>query len=165
MKELRDSDQARFDLANSINLLETLLIDSRHKLEHDYVTYLTANETTHFDQELNILTEWFDENGHGSIKSEIDFKLKQMYALLDPIKRRQFEFTNRPKALDLLKRSLSEASSLLKTMHDFSKMYEDLNVNETSRQSTDYRASFTAIEFQTLDNAIQNTQVSLYMHV
>ncbi|CAH8461233.1 unnamed protein product [Heterobilharzia americana] len=167
LNKLREADKAKAALEESINQLETLLIDTRDKISTDYAKYGTKDELEHLDNTLQSATDWFDETGHDSTKDEYDLRFKELKSLISPIEKRLNEAKYRPKAILSLDKTITLAEKTLNQMIElsdmFSKTFKAMSLEQQQQlqngstvgieaplAGTPWANVFTEIEIQTL---------------
>ncbi|KAK4473434.1 hypothetical protein MN116_002804 [Schistosoma mekongi] len=176
LHELREADRAKAALEQSINQLETLLIDTHDKILTDYKMYGTESELTQLDNILQSASNWFYEQGHDGLKNDYDLRINEIQSLLNPIERRFNEVKYRDKAIlsfgktiELAQKTLNEMVELSqlfsRTLETISPELQQQNVStSTSEQTTKespYKNIFNEVEIDILRNKINESKTWL----
>ncbi|KAH9596503.1 Hypoxia up-regulated protein 1, variant 3 [Schistosoma haematobium] len=178
LEKLREADKERAALDQSINLLETLLLNTNDMISTDYKKYGTEEELKQLDNVLQIASSWFDEQGHTGLKNDYDIRIKEIQSLIIPIERRSTEIKHRAKAILSFNKTIELAQKTLNEMVELSKLFsqtlrttlseQQQNQNasnnsseQTSEESSPWKNIFTEVEIDTLRNKLGESKTWL----
>uniref|UniRef100_A0A1B6CKK6 Hypoxia up-regulated protein 1 n=1 Tax=Clastoptera arizonana TaxID=38151 RepID=A0A1B6CKK6_9HEMI len=149
---LNEYDAQRNRREGALNALESALFDSKTKLEdeEDYKNAATSAEIESVITLSNQLSEWLDEEGFSADASMFETKLEELKKLTSPIWKRVKEQHERPEAIAALLATLNGSRVFLNTI-------KNMTENQPTSDPSDPQM-FTAIEIETLEKVINETQ-------
>ncbi|VDP70562.1 unnamed protein product [Schistosoma curassoni] len=159
LEKLREADKERAALDQSINLLETLLLNTNDMISTDYKKYGTEEELKQLD-------------------NDYDIRIKEIQSLIIPIERRSTEIKHRAKAILSFNKTIELAQKTLNEMVGLSKLFsqtlkttlseQQQNQNasnnsseQTSEESSPWKNIFTEVEIDTLKNKLGESKTWL----
>ncbi|CAI2725313.1 unnamed protein product [Schistosoma spindalis] len=178
LEKLREADKEKVALDHSINLLETLLLNTNDMISTDYKKYGTEEELKQLDNVLQIASSWFDEQGHNGLKSDYDIRIKEIQSLIIPIEKRSTEIKHRAKAILSFNKTIELAQKTLNEMVELSKLFSQTfrttspeqqqnqsasnnSSEQTSEESSPWKNIFTEVEIDTLRNKLGESKAWL----
>ncbi|CAG5118614.1 unnamed protein product, partial [Candidula unifasciata] len=142
LAELRKLDQAKAELSQARNDLESFIFDLQDKLSSGpYEKCSTEEGREKLFTLISVTSEWF-ENADDAKKSDLKDKLKALKDASLEITKRVFELEERPKALDALKDALNQTKFFLATVKNFSSVEDPI---------------YTQVEIETMEKLINDT--------
>ncbi|RTG85211.1 hypoxia up-regulated 1 [Schistosoma bovis] len=159
LEKLREADKERAALDQSINLLETLLLNTNDMISTDYKKYGTEEELKQLD-------------------NDYDIRIKEIQSLIIPFERRSTEIKHRAKAILSFNKTIELAQKTLNEMVELSKLFsqtlrttlseQQQNQNasnnsseQTSEESSPWKNIFTEVEIDTLRNKLGESKTWL----
>ncbi|PLW38260.1 hypothetical protein PCANC_14892 [Puccinia coronata f. sp. avenae] len=107
--EMHASDKLVSETEDRKNALEEYVYDTREKLEGAYVPFVTAEVKQQLLSALQQAEDWlYSEEGEDASKSQYVARLAELTAIGNPIKFRQREAEDRPRAERQLRETISE---------------------------------------------------------
>ncbi|KAH8849844.1 Hypoxia up-regulated protein 1 [Schistosoma japonicum] len=176
LHELREADRAKAALEQSINQLETLLIDTHDKILTDYKMYGTESELSQLDNTLQSASSWFYEQGHDGLKSDYDLRIREIQSLLNPIERRFNEVKYREKAILSFDKTIGLAQKTLNEMIELSQLFSrtletispelqqqkpSTSTSEQATKESPWKNIFNEAEIDILRNKINESKIWL----
>ncbi|CAH8440169.1 unnamed protein product [Schistosoma rodhaini] len=176
LEKLREAAKEKAALDQSINLLETLLINTNDMISTDYKKYGSEEELKHLDNVLQTASSWFDEQGHNGLKNDYDIRIKEIQSLIIPIQRRSTEIKHRAKAILSFNKTIELAQKTLNEMVELSKLFSQTlrtipseqqqnassnSSEQTSEESLPWKNIFNEVEIDTLRNKMGESKTWL----
>ncbi|CAH8488175.1 unnamed protein product [Schistosoma rodhaini] len=176
LEKLREAAKEKAALDQSINLLETLLINTNDMISTDYKKYGSEEELKHLDNVLQTASSWFDEQGHNGLKNDYDIRIKEIQSLIIPIQRRSTEIKHRAKAILSFNKTIELAQKTLNEMVELSKLFSQTlrtipseqqqnassnSSEQTSEESSPWKNIFNEVEIDTLRNKMGESKTWL----
>uniref|UniRef100_A0A5K4EHY0 Hypoxia up-regulated protein 1 n=1 Tax=Schistosoma mansoni TaxID=6183 RepID=A0A5K4EHY0_SCHMA len=176
LEKLREAAKEKAALDQSINLLETLLINTNDMISTDYRKYGSEEELKHLDNVLQTASSWFDEQGHDGLKNDYDIRIKEIQSLIIPIQRRSTEIKHRAKAILSFNKTIELAQKTLNEMVELSKLFSQTlrtipseqqqnassnSSEQTSEESSPWKNIFNEVEIDTLRNKMGESKTWL----
>lgn len=147
VKVYDDIDKARIRRETALNKLETFVIDAQEKLKQkEYAKCANAAEKEEILKSCAELSEWMYDEGSDADAVTYEKKLDELERLTNAVFSRHWEHRERPDALKALKKLLEEAEKFLTSAQNLTK------------EANPDKDVFTAVEIQTLEKAIRETQ-------
>ncbi|MBW0476557.1 hypothetical protein O181_016272 [Austropuccinia psidii MF-1] len=107
--EMHAADKLVAETEDKKNALEEYVYDTREKLEGLYAPYVTSDVKDNLLNELQKAEDWlYSEEGEDATKSQYVSRLEKLATIGNPIKLRQREAEDRPRAERLFRESISD---------------------------------------------------------
>lgn len=143
---VHDSEKARRETA--LNNLESYVIDAQQKLDsEEYSAAATANEAEQIQKACVEISDWLYEDGFTATAEVYEEKLIELQKLTDGVYERVSEHRDRPEVLKGMVSLLNGSRLFLDNMRNLSLTTEII----------------TPVEVETLEKAINETEVTIYL--
>lgn len=130
----------------ALNALETFVIEANQRLdEEEYASCAKEEELEAVRKACGDVSEWMYDDGENAEAEVYEAKLKELRELANDIYARHWEHTERPEAINMLKKVLDSSSTFLLTAKNFTKEIDP------------EKEVFTAVEIATLEKVIVST--------
>ncbi|TRY71201.1 hypothetical protein TCAL_10670 [Tigriopus californicus] len=98
---------------NAKNTVEEYIYDIRSKIHDELADFIAEEDRAQFVNDLEAAENWLYEDGEDCEKTAYVERLKALRLKGEPVRKRKEEFELRPQAIDLMGRSLQQASKVL----------------------------------------------------
>lgn len=147
LEALNQKDHNKMRKEKALNSLESVLFDSKSKLElEEYSSVATVNESRTLIEKVDEITNWLEEDGWNAEADILESKLTEINSLVTPIYERHREHQERPEALKGL-------DTVLNASEQFFKSIKNLSVSNNTEENL-----FSDIELKSLDTLINETK-------
>lgn len=144
--ELNKFDEEKARRENALNSLETAIFNTKQNMEvSEYQSASTSKESEKILKTCDKISEWLEDEGFDATAETYEEKLADLQKLTKDVNERVYEHKERPEALKGMVSMLNGSRTFLNNMKNLSMTQE----------------IFTEIEIETLEKAINDTQVRL----
>jgi heat shock protein 4 len=149
-------DRLITETADARNDLETYIYAMRDKLEGSLKDYCDSTTNSDLVSAMNKTEDWLYNDGFDATKLEYVQKLNELRGIGDAIESRLKEFTNRPAAIEALRKQIELCRSFVST-------YDDAHAHITEEERDKIRDALRKSETWMFD--MQNKQGDMALHV